>query len=558
MEKLLNKILIIAFFLFLILLGILIYLFYFKPTPLENLKIQLSGPSEASSLEPVKYQLFITNESRTKITDVSLKISLSRGGFFQDQSKEKSIFIGSLDPQKSYIQDLELYFLNEGGIKEEIKVSFYYKIENKANVFEKNESFSVFVKSPPIKIQTFLPSKIYVNQQFQTAFNITNLTNQKLNNLQVVVEIPDDFLLISNFPQNDSYFWDLGSLEANETKTISLVGQIQDAKSSGVFSARASFNFQNQQFSLPKEFAKITILENPVSFKIKTTPEQESVHIGSTIYYEVIIENKSQTILENNEIKVTFFGPFDLSSLRSDGYLNEFDRSLYWNPRNKSELLVLKPGDQIKISFNVSLFESYPILGNQNENFTAKMKIEFKTPTIPAEIENPKSKEYIVYQEIEKKIIGKININQLLVYEKKYFPSSGPFPLENNKKTTLNWHIIISTLGEDFEDFTLTTKLPLGVNLTDKIGGDALKENLKFDQITGNFLYHLKNLPANLGYTQKSMELIFQIEVKPPTIWDINFWTVIPRVQYSTKGSFSQVNLSNSLREIHAYEIQQK
>lgn len=557
MERWLDKILIFSILLFLILLGVLIYFIYFKPQPLRGLTIELNGAKEVFPLDINKYQVMITNKSNVKITNTSLKISLSNGAWFnQNQSKELSIFIGDIEPQQTFSKDLELYFLNEGDIKEEIKLSFYYKIENKPHVFETNKSFDVIVKSTPIKIQTFVPSKIYVNQQFQTSFSLTNLTKQKLDNVQAFIEVPNQFLIVSTFPQNETYLWDLGSLEPGETKTISLIGQIQDIKSSDIFAIKVNFTFQNQQFSLPKEFAKINILENPVSFTININPPQDSVPIGSNLMYEITIENKSQTVLQNNEVKVTFYGPFDLHSLDSDGYLNEFERSLYWNPRNKPELLILKPGSQVKFNFNISLFQSYPILSDKDKNFTAKIRVEFKTPTIPAEIENPTSKEYVVYREIEKKIIGKIEINQWLAYEKKYFPSRGPFPLESNKKTTLNWHIVINTLGEDFENFTLFTKLPFGVNLTGNVGGDALKENLKFDPISGNFWYSIQNLPANLGYLQKNLELIFQIEVTPPADENINSWVIIPTVQYSAKGAFSQANLTSNLIEISAYYIQ--
>lgn len=558
MEKFLNKLLVIAFLLFLILLGILIYFFYFKTTPLKNLKIQIQGPAEVSSLEPVKYRILITNETQTKMTDTSLKINLSSGGFFQDQTQEKSIFLGDIGPQQSAQQDIEIYFLNEGGLKEEIRVSFYYKIETKPNVFEKSENLSILVKNPPIKAQILVPTKIYVNQQFQTTFNIVNLTSQKLNDIQIAVEVPENFLLVSSFPQSSNFYWNLGSLEANETKTISLVGQIQNALSSGVFSAKINFSFQGKQFSLPKEFAKVNILENPVAFQIKTLPQQESIPIGSRINYEILIENKSQTTLENNEIKVSLIGPFDFFSLYADGYSNQIEKSVSWNPRNKSELAVFKPGDQIKINFSVSLFQSYPILSDANKNFVATMRIEFKTPTIPAEIENPESKEYVVYQEVNKKIIGKIQIEHWLAYERKYPISQGPFPLEPNKKTTLNWHINIKTLGEDFQDFSLFTKFPPGVNLTNKIAGDALKENIQFDKATGNFWYSIKNLPANLGYTQKNLELIFQLEIEPPAYSYLNSWIIIPQPQYSAKGTFSQADLTGQLNNIYTSMIKQE
>lgn len=558
MERILNKLLIIAFSIFLILLSLLIYFLFLKPSPLKNLKIQIQGPSEISSLEPAKYQIKVINETKTKITGTSLKISLSDGGFFPDLTKERSILIGDIGPQQSFQQDIEVYFLNTGGLKEEIKISFYYKIENKENVFEKSESFFVLVKNPPIKVQIFLPSKIYVNQQFQTNFQISNLTNQRLDNVQITVETPENFLFVSSFPQTSGFYWDLGSFEPNETKTITLIGQIQSIQSSGVFTAKVNYSFQGRQFSLPKEFAKTSIIENPVSFQIETDPAENNINIGKGITYNITIKNKSQTTLKNNEVKVTFIGPFDIFSLQSDGYPDRIEKSVYWNPRNKNELTSLKPGDEVNINFSINLYESYPILSDNDKNFVAKIRVEFRTPTIPAEIGDQSLKEYVVYQEVDKKIIGSINIDHWLAYEKNYPQSKGPFPLESNKKTLLNWHILISTLGEDFQDFVISTKFPAGVNFTGKYAGDVLKENIYFNQTEGTFQYRIKNLPANLGYKQKKLELIFQLEVEPPAYEHLYTWEIIPEIQYSAKGAFTQADITGELYKILPTDIKKQ
>ncbi len=551
----LNKILILSIFLFIFSSGFLIYSLFFKPTPVKGLKINLIGANEVNSLENYNYQVEIINNSNQRLTDTNLKISLSNGAFFVDRNeKEFSLFMDELEPKKSYKQNFELFFLNEGGLRENIKITLSYRIENKSYVFEKEENFSVFVKNPPIKVQIYLPEKVYVNQQFQASFRILNLTNRKLNNLKISIEPPSSFILSSAFPQSENFYWQFPTINPLETKDISLVGQIQNIQSSGIFGVKVNFDFQNSTYSLVKEIAKINLLENPVSFEIKTTPIAESIPIGSNIYYEITLENKSQTLLENNEVRVYFDGPFDFSSLNTDGYFSQLDNILYFNARNKPELLKLNPGDKVKFNFSISLYQSYPILGEKNKNFSAKIKVEFRSPTIPTEVETA-GKEYVVFQENEKKIIGNIYASQEVVYNDKYFPGTGPLPLQANQATTLAWHIKIKTIGEDFENFNLNTKLPAGVNLTGKVGGDAILDNLKFDPKTGLFIYSLNNLPANLGYLEKEIDLVFQIIVVPPANIDLSNFMIIPQVQYTAKGIFSKTQINNNLRAITSGEI---
>lgn len=554
--SILNKILYLSLFIFLILLVIFIIFNYFKPSPINGLKINLIGPNEVNSLENYSYNLYIENNSNQNLSDVNLKILLSNGSFFNEKpnSKEISFYLGNLAAKKTYNQQLNLFFLNEGGLRENIKIALMYKIENKPHVFEKEENFLIFVKNPPLKVQFFLPSKIYINQEFQSSFRIINLTKQKLDNLKIIIEPPLYFKLISIFPSSENYYFQFPSINSLETKDITLIGQIQDIKSNGLFSVKMEFDFLNQTYSLSKEIVKIDLLENPISFNIKTIPSNESIPIGSRIFYEITLENKSQTTLENNEVKIIFSGPFDILSLNSDGYLSELDQTLIWNSRNKPELLIFKPKDKIVLNFSINVFQSYPILGNNNKNFSTKIRVEFRTPTIPSEIETTK-KEYIVWYEDEKKIIGNISFDSELIYNDEYFVNSGPFPLVPNQPTTLSWHIKIKTIGEDFNNLILSTKLPIGVEFTGKTGGDAIINNVRFDPKSGNFIYYLNNIPANLGYLNKELDLIFQIVVTLPANINLYNFVIIPTVNYSLTGDFSKVQLSGNIRELSLSNI---
>ncbi len=555
-DRILNRVLIFSFFIFVFAIGFFIYFVYFRPSPAVGLKINFFGPNEVLSLENYNYQIEVINGSNKKLTDVTLKISLPEGAFLTSNPQEKniSLFLGDLERNQSLKQNLDLFFINAGGLKETLKFVLYYKIENKSYVFAKEENFSILVKSPPIKTQIFLPTKAYVNQEFQANFRIINLTKQKLNNIKVSIEVPSGYFLTSSFPSSENFYWEFNFLNPGETKNISLIGQIQDQKSSGIFSVKTYFSFQNYSFSLTKEFAKINVLENPVVFYLRSIPESKSLPIGSSLFYEITLENKSQSTLENGEVKIIFNGPFDLSSLNSDGYFNEFDKALYFNTRNKPELLSLKPGDKVKFNFSISLFQSYPILGETNKNFSAKIRAEFRTPSIPLEIEEA-GKEYFVFQEDEKRIIGNFDIDSKLVYKDPNFISQGPFPLQPNQPTTLVWHLKIRSIGEDFDNFTLSTKLPAGVNFTGKVSGDAILDNVKYDPKTGAFVYNLNKLPANLGYIQKEIDLAFQLIVEMPANIEYYNFIIIPKTEASAFGSFSQSEVRKTLREIYASQI---
>jgi hypothetical protein len=554
----LNKILFGVILIFFVTLAIFIYTVYFQPMPALGLKTNLIGPNEVVPLENYDYQIRVENYSNKNLTDVNLRIILSEGIFWNksNQTKEFSFSLGRIEAKNTVNQNLNLFFINEGNFKETIKFILTYKLEGQSHIFEREDSFSILVKNAPLQAQIFIPTKTYLNQEFQVSFKVINLSNKILENIKVKIDTPSNFLLVSTFPKNDnSLYWEFKKIEPKEIKDISLIGQIQNIKSTGIFSAQLYFDYQGKTFILPKEIAKINLLDNPINIEIQTSPAQESIPIGSNLLYEIKLKNKSQTILDDVMIKVKFFGPFDLSSLNSDGSFSQIDQVLSWTVREKNELLHLRPGDEVKLRFSISLFQSYPILENNDaKNFTAKIRVEIKTPTIPAEIEEG-TKEYLVYQEIEKKISGKLEVTDKILYGDIFFPSAGPLPLVNEQPTTLSWHIQVKTIGEDFENFALSTRFRPGVNLTGKVGGDAIIDNLKFDPKTGVFFYNINKLPANLGYTQKELDLVFEIVVIPPALTKTNDLIIIPPLQYSGVGSFSKTELNGNLKELRPFDI---
>ncbi len=545
-------------FIFISSLGIFIYNFYFKNTGLSDLKINLIGPNEVDSLKKYSYTLEIKNNSNKILTNTNLKISVSDGIFIEDllDQKDISLSLGTLDPKNSIERKINLTFFNEGNQQEKISLTLFYSLENRKYRFEKSSEFLVSVKNPPLKIQAFIPQKIYVNQEFQSSFQIINLSDQKLENIKFSVAPPSSFLLTSSFPQTDNLYWEIPYINPKETKNVSFIGQIQDINSSALIQTKTDFTWNNFSLSLPKENFKINLLDNPVSLSIKSNPSSKSIPIGSKLFYEITVENKSKIVLQNSQIKVYLEGPFDYSLIESSGYYNNLEKSIYWDNRNKEGLAEFKPGDQIKVSFYASLLDSYPFSENLKKNFTTKIRVEFRTPSIPPEIENiSTSKEYIVYQEDEKNIMGYMYVSHFLLYNDQYFPGEGPFPLEPIFPTTLSWHIKIKTIAEDFDNITLSTKLPQGVNLTGKVAGDALTENLKFDPKTGIFVYFLNKIPANLGYEEKELDLVFQLSVNLAANVDIASFKIIPNLQYSSVGSFSQIPVNNIIEGISSYLI---
>lgn len=557
MNRILNRLLLVSILIFIIVFTYLIYTLFLKTPKDIGLKVDLIGPTNVDSLKIYNYKIEVINPSNQIINNLNIKINLSNGIFLSENLNEKVINYSfkNLNPQSKISQEFSLIFINPGNLKETINISINYKLGNKENIFSKEETFPIFVQNSPLNLKISLPSKIYINQEFQSTFSLINETEETLENIKISIETPTFYLLKSSLPENQlpfgkDYYVEIEKINPYEEKEFNLIGQIQNIKSSGIFTFKIMFSYKNMDFELNKEIAKINILENPVVFYIKSMPESDNVQIGSGISYEVSLINRSQTPLENGEVRIYIDGPVDWSSLQisDNGYFDINEKYIIWNARNKKELSIINPQQSINFKIFLMLYQSYPIFGENKKNFTIKIRAEFRSPSIPIEIETP-SKEFVIYQEDEKRIIGKIRISSYLTYNESNFDYSGPFPLENGQPTLITWHIKVDTLAEDFENLVLSTVLPFGVNFTGKVGGDAIIDNVRYDSRTGSFMYEIPKLEANLGYSEdkKSIDLIFQLLVQPSGNINPNDFIIINKIDYSVTGSFSKSRISGSL-----------
>lgn len=557
-NKIINKLLLFSFLIFVFALIFLVVSNFLSKEEPKELSFDLIGPTEVSSLEENYYTFLINNFSRVDLQNISLSLLLSEGAYFgEGEEKEKVFELGELPAGTSTKVDFSLVFLNEGNKKESVKAIVRYKTKNKPYVFETSKEISVMVKNTPLAIIPSLPTSVFVLQPFEVKFKIINNSPEFLNNITVKIDPPQELNLQQTLPLSETLEWNFPTLNSRETKEITLLGYFKSLPVFPFFDIKISFNWRNRGFSLTQQSYKLNVVENPLKIELTSFPQSDSVNLGSSIAYTIKIKNQGKIPLKENVVKVTFDNLFDITSLRfgKNAYFSSFDNALYYNARYEPALLEIKPGEEVKLSFSISLFRSYPILGDKDKNFSAKVFVEFHTPSIPPEVRTANLNEYVIKIEDSKKIIGKFEIQSFLVYKDNLIENSGPFPLIRETPTTLNLHFKIKTIGEDFKDFSLAGKLPPYVSFTGKVGGDTLDSNFNYDNKTGEFSYYLANIPANVGYKEKEIDLVFQVVVLVPANLNPNFLELIPGFNYKVTSAFTNTNFTGFTDNINSSEI---
>jgi hypothetical protein len=554
-EKIFSKILIFAFIIFLGGVTAFLISLFLSSERVAGLRFEISGPERVSALKPTEYVFKIVNNSKKTLTNVSLEIFLSEAIFFQDEPQNKNLVvnIGTLLPQQSKILSYSLIFFGEENKVEVIEANLNYKVENKPQIFTETKKLSVSIVEKPVSIKTSLPKTILTRQNVEINFDIENKADVPYN-FQIEIEKPVYFKVtnVDPPPFAEESLWYFENFKPNEKKNIKITGYFEKVPAVRALVYKTKFIWKDIEYTPPTKLINLDIKESPVVIDIKESPKEKNVNPGTQLSYFVSIKNNSSIPIQEPEIKATFAGPFDFEYLRTDGYFSLIEESIIWNARNRPELQSLDPNEEVKLQFDVRLLDSYPIMGEKEKDFDIKVFIELSTKSVPPEIKIADNV-FRVSAGSLKKLNGRLEVNHSLVYKSDYFDNLGPMPLKPEQESFITWLIEVKTIGEDFENVTFETKLPLGVEFLNQVGGDAEIKNVSYDKVTGNFVYRIDKIKANIGYLYRGLKLAFLLKVKPPAGTDR--FIVINDLNVKAKGSFSENEIAYKVSQIYASEI---
>ena len=557
-KKGLKKIFLIILVLFLISTGIFAYVFYYRAIHIRGVNLNILGTLEVNPLTPTEYVFKIENNSNYQLVDTKLEIELDDKVFFKDdlETEKKEFNIGTLDPKSSRDLKLDLVFIGNANEIKKIKANFLYYTPQKNQEFKIEKDITVTIKKDIVTLQIYAPSRVFVNEPFNLIIKMVNNTDE-MYGMKIDLNFQNYYEVESvTPPYQKEYTWTFPALSPNVSTEISIVGKYTKYLASPIIYADFSLLWNNKIIPLKSNQLPINILESPVVLEIDSQPQDEVANLGSYIKYIVKWTNKSSISLNNVKLKVYFEGPFDYTTLKTDGYFDPYENSIIWDARNKPSLLNINPRNSDFVEISISTIRDYPL---GKKNLEAKLKAVLETESIPPEVQILSKKLSIETQQT-KKIAGKLEVAREILYQDSNVKNTGPYPLVNGKPTTLSFYLKFFTYGEDFQNIIIKTKIPIGVKLTGVVGGEFNYSNLQYSQETGEFVYKIDEIPAGYGSIYNPYTIMFQIEVTPPLFGSVYDFVVISPIEISAQGKFSSktYNFKTSETTVRQIGIQLK
>lgn len=536
---------------FLISLGSFGYFYYLRLINQPRISLQVIGPKEVKTLEVQKFQIIFENQSLQNLKDLFLKIELSPGINFEDSPENNlQLSLGDIGPKQAINKGINLIFIGKEGEIKKFNITVSYKPENLKERIETTREIDVVIKQKGVKIFVQAPEKIFINEPFSFGVQFTNLT---ANEIKLSAELGKEefFKIISSslpFSRSEEKSWSEIYLPANGSKTIMLIAKFLNyPMKRPIIKIKATAQVSGRTLPLEDKLITFNLVEQPVKLTISAPSLAKAVKLNSWIDLKISWANDSNSYLKNVKIKVKLNEMVDDRNLYTKGIYHKDERTIIWDSQVIPQLAVLEPKEKGEDHFRIKLIPEFPLTATQTKNFNLEIKGELETPTIPEEVSSLEET-YKVSFDFVKPVIGKIMFDQKIHY------LSGPFPLKANQSTLLKVVWEIKTLGEDFDNVFIKTKLAPGVKPTFQFNENIEKEKFHYSE-TGEIIYSLEKLPANLGFNSPPLELAFEIVITPSAHLIGKSAPVISTTELTAQGSHSKNNFYLNIREVDTRSI---
>jgi hypothetical protein len=493
----------------------------------SRVDLSIEIPDNIASGEEIDLVVKYNNNNRVSLSEAHLIVNYPPGTFSSDGEEryQDSKAVGFIDKKTQGEETFKVRLLGEKGSTKNITAKLDYKPQNINSKFESNTSSKIEINSILIGIHIEGSEKAVAGQEISYAIEYENKTDETINNLRIELEYPNDFIFKSSEPlpisEDETNIWNVGSLKANEKKTINLNGVLNGQEMENKTLRGTIGTIENSEFLQYSQSEFITqISPAPIVLTVEVegiTSENCKIGAGQSLKYKINFKNNTDIALRELILKAYLKGEvFDVENieLNGQGFFDSRNSVVTWSGADIPRLNLLETGQSGEVTFSIRIKNNLPIYNFNDKNFKANVITEIQTLTVPAKFAGTELK---FEKELSCKINTQLDLNTKAYYYEPYqgISNAGPIPPKVNNTTNYTIHWQITNTSNDLDNVVVKSVLPQGITYSNYYVNKSNKGSLYYNERTKEMVWTVGRVSAGAGITMPTYEMIFQVSLIP-------------------------------------------
>ncbi len=487
----------------------------------EKITLQIEAPITLISGQETVYTVLLTNKEKVNLYNAELEL------FYPDNFEyvtSEPVASGEKSNKWSFnilrtgeTQKIELTGKMVAALDsvQTFRGALSFKPSGFNAVYKQETIIDVAVGSSVVGLDIDGPDKSLANQDLEYTIGYSNLGEVDLNDLQVILEYPEGFVLESSEPEtNDgtNNIWSINTLRAGASDVIKIRGNCSAITAGGnyEFKAQVLLNKEGDYYPQDKETHVINIIRDQLSLGliINSSAEDQAIDFGELLVYSINYKNTGQEDLENIEVVATLDSEIIDWQTMSDETNGKWQgNTITWTGREVPQLLKLGPDEEGQISWTVRAKDVSVINDPDIGKFSVDSHIEAMADQ-QGEISGRSTVS-------SKTIVNSINsdlglVSAVMYYNEDNVPLGlGPIEPRVGEESSYSIRLKLANNLHDIEDLLVTTTLPNNIGWANKeqhTVGDVIY-NSQSNKIT----WSVNKLPKAI----EGAELSFNVTVRP-------------------------------------------
>jgi len=520
-----TKLFIFSLVFFIAAVGVAAYLFYSGSLTVsgEKVAVTVEAPGSVRAGEEVTLNTIVTNNNDVPLENVTLTAHYSRAARQPDDSsqvkKRDELSLDTIAPGQQVRSSFDAAFYGSKGATSTVTFVLQYGIEGSNATLDTRKEHVVALNSAPVSVSLDAPAEVNANQETTFDLTITSNTGSPINNLVLQAEYPQAFSFVEAEPSpgDDLRTWELGTLGADEERTISITGVMtapqNEARTFRFTTGRHSGRTETSFDLVFDEQQKTVAIKEPY-IGLETTmsgdPASSYVgEVGDAVEPTVLMTNNLPVRVTQAELSMTFSGNVyrpEFVNVSHTGFFRSVEDAAIWNNGTDEMLQTLISGQEYNASAAVGIPPREQLDGVVNPHLNIHVEAQAdqrEDAQLPRTV--------TASRRFQVKMNTKLAVEARTLYNTGPFETRGPIPPVADEETTYNVQLQAGNRFNDVTDAEVFATLPPYVEWVGKTTSNAMS----YDRASRTITWDIGEMRKQTGSDRPAKQVTLQLRITP-------------------------------------------